>query len=83
MNTENKDTGKKVNFALNRENFILLGIGMAIIILGFILMAGGESTDPKVFSEEMFSHRRITIAPLLILGGFTFQVYAIMKKPKN
>ena len=58
-------------------------IGFAVIVLGFILMSGGGSDDPNVFNEDMFSFRRITLAPLLVLGGFAFEIYAIMKKPKK
>ncbi|MDA3891297.1 MAG: DUF3098 domain-containing protein [Salinivirgaceae bacterium] len=73
----------KIEFALDKNNFILMGIGLAIIILGFILMSGGKSDDPAVFNEEMFSFTRITLAPLLVFAGFVFEIYAIMKKPKE
>jgi membrane-bound ClpP family serine protease len=73
----------KVDFALEKSNYILMGIGLAIIILGFILMAGGKSDDPKVFNESMFNFQRITLAPLLVFGGFVFEIYAILKKPKS
>lgn len=58
-------------------------IGFVIIVIGFILWAGGGSDDPNVFNEDMFNFRRITLAPILVLGGFAFEVYAIMKKPKK
>ena len=78
-----KSTGKE-NFALAKENYILLVIGFAIIVLGFILMIGGKSEDPNVFNEEeIFSFRRITLAPIVVLGGFIFEIWAIMKKPKS
>lgn len=78
-----KSTGKE-NFALAKENYILLVIGFAIIVLGFILMIGGKSEDPNIFNEEeIFSFRRITLAPLVVLGGFIFEIWAIMKKPKS
>ena len=73
----------KHNFALGKENYILLIIGFIIIILGFLLMIGGRSDDPNVFNEEIFSVRRITIAPVIVLFGFFFEIYAIMKKPKD
>ncbi len=69
-------------FALGKENLKLLVIGLVIIIIGFILMVGGKSTDPNVFNSEIFSFRRITLAPLVVLFGFVFEIYAIMKKPK-
>ncbi len=78
-----KNTGKE-NFALGKENYILLVIGFAIIVLGFILMMGGKSEDPNVFNEEeIFSFRRITLAPVVVLAGFIFEIWAIMKKPKS
>jgi len=78
-----KEDEKKAGFALGRENYKLMAIGFAIIIIGFILMAGGKSDDPKVFSEDIFSFRRITVAPLLVLAGFIFEIYAIMKRPRE
>jgi len=79
----NSNENKKIEFALDRSNFILMGFGLAIIILGFILMSGGKSDDPAVFNEAMFSFTRITIAPLMVFAGFVFEIYAIMKKPKE
>jgi hypothetical protein len=78
-----KEEDKKTGFALGRENYKLMAIGFAIIIIGFILMAGGKSDDPKVFSEDIFSFRRITLAPLIVLAGFIFEIYAIMKRPRE
>jgi hypothetical protein len=69
-------------FPLRKENYKLMLIGLGIIILGFILMIGGGSNDPNVFNEDIFSFRRITLAPIMVLFGFIFQIYAIMKKPK-
>ena len=69
--------------AVDFTNYKLMLIGFAVIVLGFILMSGGGSDDPNVFNEDMFSFRRITLAPLLVLGGFAFEIYAIMKKPKK
>jgi membrane-bound ClpP family serine protease len=70
-------------FALGKENYRLIAIGFAIIVLGFILMIGGGSDDPEVFNPEIFSFRRITLAPMVILFGLIFEIYAILKKPKN
>lgn len=78
-----KEDDKKTGFALGRENYKLMAIGFAVIIIGFILMAGGKSDDPKVFSEDIFSFRRITLAPMIVLAGFIFEIYAIMKKPRE
>ncbi|MGE0077767.1 MAG: DUF3098 domain-containing protein [Bacteroidales bacterium] len=82
----NKTTATPQNegrFALGKENYKLLLIGFGIIILGFILMAGGGSKDPNVFNYDIFSFRRITLAPVVVLFGFAFEIYAIMKKPKK
>ena len=73
----------ETGFALGQENLKLMAIVFGIIVLGFILMIGGGSDDPNVFDPEIFSFRRITLAPLILLFGFIFEVYAIMKKPKN
>ena len=78
-----KEEEKKTGFALGRENYKLMAIGFAVIIVGFILMAGGRSDDPKVFSAGIFSFRRITLAPLIVLAGFIFEIYAIMKRPRE
>ena len=70
-------------FAFGKLNYKLLIIGFAIIVFGFILMAGGASDDPNVFNEEIFSFRRITLAPIVVLFGFAFEIYAIMRKPEE
>lgn len=64
-------------------NYRLLLVGIVIIILGFVLMSGGGSGDPEVFdANEIFSFRRITLAPLVALAGYLFIIYAILVKPK-
>ena len=78
-----KETETKRSFALGKQNYKLMAIGFAIIVVGFILMAGGRSDNPNVFSGDIFSFRRITLAPLVVLAGFVFEVYAIMKKPEE
>ncbi len=70
-------------FALAKENYRLLLIGFVIIIVGLILMVGGKSESDAVFNPEVFSFRRITFAPMILLFGFLFEIYAIMKKPKT
>lgn len=74
---------KDKQFAFGKENYILVLVGLALIAIGFLLMAGGGSDDPTVFSEEIFSTRRITVAPIVILLGFAVEIFAIMKKPKD
>ena len=78
-----KKTENEINkgFALSRENYILLIIGFVIIVIGFALMVGGKAENPNVFNPEVFSFRRITLAPMLVLLGFVFEIYAIMKNP--
>ena len=81
---KNTDIDKKENtFALTGENYKLMIIGLIAIVIGFLLMIGGGSDDPTVFNYEVFSFRRITLAPMLALFGFLFIIYAIMKKPKS
>ena len=74
------DNTQKEGFALGLANYKLLAIGLAIIILGFVLMAGGGSEDPNEFDESIYDFRHITLAPIVVLIGFGFEVYAIMKK---
>lgn len=83
MAKKSKEIKETAGFALGKENYKLMAIGFAVIVIGFILMAGGGSDDPNVFSEDIFSFRRITLAPILLLLGFGFEIYAIMKKPKD
>ena len=65
---------------LTIKNYILLIAGLVVIVIGMVLMAGGGSDDPNVFNYDMFSWRRITLAPILIVGGFAFEIYALLKK---
>lgn len=67
---------------LSMKNYVLLLIGAAVILLGFLLMAGGGSDSPDEFDYAMFSWRRITLAPLLVIGGFAFEIYALLKRFK-
>jgi len=67
-----------------KENFAWMLIGLAVLALGFFLMAGGKSTDPKVFNDnDVYSTTRITIAPILIIAGFIIEIFAIMRKSKS
>lgn len=79
----NQPDKKEVTFVFNRDNYIFLLIGIAFIFIGFLLMTGGGSDDPNVFSEDIFNFRRLTLAPILILIGYGIEIYAIMKKPKQ
>ena len=73
---------KKKQLLFNRENYKAMIIGILFIILGFIIMSGGGSADPNIFSDEIYSFRRIRLAPALILIGFVIQIYAILKSSK-
>lgn len=66
-----------------KDNYKWMVIGAIIITIGFFLMAGGKSTDPNVFNDDViYSFRRITLAPIFIVGGLVVEIYAIMKKQK-
>lgn len=71
------------NFVFEKKNYKFMLIGLAVIALGFILMAGGGSDDPEVFNPEIYNWRRIRLAPTLILIGFAIEVYAILLKPSD
>lgn len=71
-------------FIYTRENFILMGIGLGLVLLGLALMGGGAMPDPKVWEpERIYSFRRITLAPLMMVAGFVVVGYAIFKKPNR
>lgn len=65
---------------LTIRNYVLIIVGFVVILIGMVLMTGGGSDNPEVFNYEMFSWRRITLAPILIVGGFAFEIYALLKK---
>ena len=70
----------KHEFLFDKVNYKFLLIGLAVIALGFILMTGGGSEDPKVFNPEIFNFRRIRLAPTVVLVGFGVVIYSIFKK---
>lgn len=76
------DTPENPRMPPTRRNYILLAAGFGIILLGFVLMAGGGSDSPDEFNYAMFSWRRITLAPILVIGGFAVEAYAILKRWK-
>lgn len=69
-------------FAFDKVNFLLLAIGMAVVIIGFLLMTGPSSSATH-FEPDIFSVRRIRVAPLVSLSGFVFLIYAVLRKPKS
>ncbi|NAS31291.1 DUF3098 domain-containing protein [Flavobacteriaceae bacterium R38] len=83
MKKNKKDSNKKAQqgFLFKKKNYQFMFIGLAFITLGFILMSGGGSNDPNVFNPDIFSFRRIRLAPTLVLIGFGIEVYAILLNP--
>ena len=73
---------EKRNFAFGRLNFILLGVGMLVVIVGFILMGGGSSTE-EAYNPDIFSAQRTKVAPLVCLIGFVSMIYAVVHKSKD
>lgn len=71
-------------FVFSKENYKFMLIGIAVVLVGFILMIGGGTDDPNKFNgDALFSFRRITLAPLLVLAGYGLVAYSIMKKKKG
>ena len=83
MGEKKRKEAVKTNFVFERKNYKFMLIGIGFIVLGFILMTGGGSDDPNVFNPEIYSWRRIRLAPALILIGFGIEVYAILLNPKK
>ncbi len=77
----NKDHRPKAEFIFQKKNYMFMFIGIAFIVLGFILMSGGGSEDPNVFNEEIYNFRRIRLAPTLVLIGLGIEIYAILLNP--
>ena len=71
------------DFAFGKENFILIAVAVALITIGFLLMSGGSSPDGISFNPEIFSTRRIVVAPIVVVLGFALVVVGILKKPKD
>ena len=81
MGEQKRKENAKKNFIFVRQNYRWMFVGLLLIALGFILMAGGGSDDPTIFNPEIYSWRRIRLAPALILIGFGIEVYAILTNP--
>ncbi|CAM3972901.1 MULTISPECIES: DUF3098 domain-containing protein [Flavobacterium] len=79
---KNKEENNEPEFLFDKSNYTVLLIGLGVIALGFILMSGGGSEDPNVFSEEIFNFRRIRLAPTTVLAGFGIVIYSIFKTTK-
>ena len=75
---------REKRFPFIRENYLLMIAGLVVVLIGYLLMMGGRSPDPNAFHpDQVYSFRRITLAPIVIFLGFVLEVYAIMKKPKK
>lgn len=72
-----------MNFTFGKKNYQLLIAGVIVMAIGFVLMSGGGSDDPNVFSDAIFNTQRLTIAPILILTGLVIEIFAIFYKPKK
>ena len=72
----------KKDFAFDKINFILVAVGMAIVVIGFLLMVGPNTTD-TTFEPDIFSTRRTKVAPIVCLFGFVSMIYAVVRKPKD
>jgi len=70
-------------FAFGKVNFKFLFIGLGVLVIGYLLMVGGGSDDPNIFNPEIFSFRRITLAPIIILLGYGIIFYSILKKHED
>ncbi len=84
-------SNRPIGFAFEKENYILLAVGFVIILTGFVLMSGGATTDPNAFypngdptqTPEIFSFRRIGLAPIVVMAGFAFEFFAILSRPDS
>jgi hypothetical protein len=74
---------EKQEFLFEKVNYSILLIGIAVITVGFILMSGGGSDDPKVFNDSIFNFQRIRLAPTTVLIGFGITIYSILRNPKK
>jgi hypothetical protein len=74
---------KKQDFVFTRRQYLIAGLGLVFMIIGYLLMAGGGSDDPAVFNPEIFSPRRIVWAPMLIILGILTEIFAIMYRPRE
>ncbi len=83
MSNKKKNNKSTDSFLFGKKNYQFMLIGIGVIALGFILMAGGGSDDPNVFNPEMYNFRRIRLAPTLVLIGLGIEIYAIMLNPNK
>ncbi len=78
-----KQTSPVTPLIFDRTNYLIMIAGVVVILIGFVLMSGGATSDPNVFpKEELYSFRRITLAPIVVMIGFGIEIFAILKRPK-
>ena len=80
---DKKEKQEDLGFALPKENLYIIAAAVVLIVIGFFLVSGGGSKDPNEFSEAIFSFRRLTLAPIVMLIGYGLVIYGIMRKPKQ
>ena len=79
-----KQNEHKAGEAFSKENYILMGVGLVFIVVGFLFMMGGKSEDPNEFNaDELYSFRRITLAPIVVFIGYIIEIYALFRKPSH
>jgi len=90
MKNQNNSENSRFSILFGKKNFVFMGIGMALILIGFLLMTGPDANtrpdgvfDPNYWNEDIFSWRRIRLAPILVIAGFAVNIYAIMLNPKT
>ena len=83
MGEQKRKEASKAEFIFEKKNYKFMFVGLACIVIGFILMSGGGSDDPNVWNPEIFSFRRIRLAPTIVLIGFCIQIYAILLDPSK
>ncbi|WP_378186294.1 DUF3098 domain-containing protein [Aquimarina sp. W85] len=83
IKTTDKSKKHASEFVFKKKNYIMMGIGLGVIALGFILMAGGGSDDPNYFNPDIYNFRRIRLAPTIVLIGFVIEAYAILLNPSK
>ncbi len=80
---EQNEEKNGLQLAFGKVNYILMAVGIIVLAIGYILLAGGGSDDPNVFNPAMFDTRRLYVAPILIVLGFVVEIVAIMYKGKK
>lgn len=83
LQTKTKKSKNKEGFAFSKQNYVLMAIGLVIIFIGYALMYGGGSENPEEFNPGIFSFRRLHLSVVVVMSGYLFEIYAIMKQPKK